>query len=163
MADKKRQPSSTPSDGPGDQPKVKRMRKGTKSCTECRRRKIKCIFDPLRPEVCNDCFTRGATCIDQEHADFQPKPSDQSQQGLKGRVSQLEDLVRTLVSKLDSSSEAAASKLTSPKPPTPATESGMYLAVSILLADQSHDDGCAAPMPFQTRPLGLCECDIQLF
>ncbi|KAJ4328898.1 hypothetical protein N0V84_000686 [Fusarium piperis] len=46
-----------------DRPK-KRMRKGTRSCTECRRRKIRCIFLP-GSSVCSHCSTRGSTCIDQ--------------------------------------------------------------------------------------------------
>lgn len=87
-----------------DQPRVKRMRKGTKSCAECRRRKIKCIYEPTRPDICRDCFERGSTCIDQEHADHQ-SGKGASDQSLKGRVSQLEDLVKSLVGKLDEKAE----------------------------------------------------------
>ncbi|KAI8676245.1 Zn(2)-C6 fungal-type domain-containing protein [Fusarium sp. Ph1] len=51
------------SGGMSDRPR-KRMRKGTRSCTECRRRKIRCIFPPSSA-VCSHCSTRGSTCIDQ--------------------------------------------------------------------------------------------------
>lgn len=84
-----------------DQPRVKRMRKGTKSCAECRRRKIKCIYEETRPDVCRDCFERGSECINQEHAQLAEPRSNEAGQSLRGRVSQLEDLVRTLVGKLD--------------------------------------------------------------
>ncbi|KAI8720108.1 Zn(2)-C6 fungal-type domain-containing protein [Fusarium sp. LHS14.1] len=55
--------SSLISGGMSDRPR-KRMRKGTRSCTECRRRKIRCIFPPSS-SVCSHCSTRGSTCIDQ--------------------------------------------------------------------------------------------------
>ncbi|KAL8344210.1 hypothetical protein RB601_004644 [Gaeumannomyces tritici] len=42
----------------------KRMREGTRSCTECRRRKIRCIFNPPG-QICSPCQTRGSQCIDQ--------------------------------------------------------------------------------------------------
>lgn len=80
------------------------MRKGTKSCLECRRRKIKCTFEAGRPQVCNECFARGSTCIDQEHGDvhsYAPQPgADQSTYSLRERVSQLESLVRQVLHKL---------------------------------------------------------------
>ncbi|KAJ3499209.1 hypothetical protein NLG97_g503 [Lecanicillium saksenae] len=52
------------------QPLVKRrkhMRKGTRSCTECRRRKIRCIFVPGKA-ICVHCELRGCQCIDQRDA-----------------------------------------------------------------------------------------------
>ncbi|KAH7073053.1 hypothetical protein FB567DRAFT_401680, partial [Paraphoma chrysanthemicola] len=49
-------------------PTRKKMRKGTHSCFECRRRKIRCIFQPDNPDVCSECFARGSRCVDQEHA-----------------------------------------------------------------------------------------------
>ncbi|RMJ15705.1 hypothetical protein BHE90_006281 [Fusarium euwallaceae] len=51
------------SGGMSDRPR-KRMRKGTRSCTECRRRKIRCIFPPSS-SVCSHCSVRGSPCIDQ--------------------------------------------------------------------------------------------------
>src|SRR6201996_5995010 len=71
-------------------PPRKKMRKGTKSCLECRRRKIKCTFEPGRPAICNECYARGSTCIDQEHGDIQTytqAASEQSSYSLRERVS----------------------------------------------------------------------------
>ncbi|KAL8377518.1 hypothetical protein RB595_008275 [Gaeumannomyces hyphopodioides] len=45
----------------------KRMREGTRSCTECRRRKIRCIFNPP-DQVCSPCQARGSRCVDQRDA-----------------------------------------------------------------------------------------------
>ncbi|KIV93008.1 hypothetical protein PV10_04253 [Exophiala mesophila] len=85
-------------------PPRKKMRKGTKSCLECRRRKIKCNFEPGRPAVCNECYARGSTCIDQEHADVQalnqPVSDQSSSYSLRERVSQLEDLVKQVLHRL---------------------------------------------------------------
>ncbi|KIW12122.1 hypothetical protein PV08_09396 [Exophiala spinifera] len=89
-------------------PPRKKMRKGTKSCLECRRRKIKCNFEPGRPAVCNECYARGSTCIDQEHGDIhsysQPNV-EQSNYSLRERVSQLEDLVKQVLNRLPEKGE----------------------------------------------------------
>src|SRR6201995_2076224 len=87
----------------GQGPPRKKMRKGTKSCLECRRRKIKGNFEPGRPAVCNECYARGSTCIDQEHGDIQTytqSASEQSSYSLRERVSQLEDLVKQVLYRL---------------------------------------------------------------
>ncbi|XXG95657.1 hypothetical protein Hte_001926 [Hypoxylon texense] len=45
----------------------RRVRKGTRSCWECKRRKMKCTFDPLSAStVCNGCRRRGSKCVSQE-------------------------------------------------------------------------------------------------
>ncbi|KAK5071724.1 hypothetical protein LTR64_004498 [Lithohypha guttulata] len=89
-------------------PARKKMRKGTKSCIECRRRKIKCTFEPGRTSICNECFARGSTCIDQEHGDvssfssnttvLQQKEAQNS--ALQSRVTYLEDLVKQVLDRL---------------------------------------------------------------
>ncbi|KAF2015727.1 hypothetical protein BU24DRAFT_422040 [Aaosphaeria arxii CBS 175.79] len=73
----------------------KKMRKGTHSCFECRRRKIRCIFPPDNPEVCSECFARGSRCIDQENAN--PDVVVDHRKNLRERVSRLEALVDSLL------------------------------------------------------------------
>ncbi|RMZ88038.1 hypothetical protein DV736_g4733, partial [Chaetothyriales sp. CBS 134916] len=93
-------------------PARKKMRKGTKSCLECRRRKIKCTFEPGRPQICNECHTRGSACIDQEHGDIQvygQQTADQSSQSLRERVSALEGLVKQVLDKLPDGQAASSS------------------------------------------------------
>ncbi|KAK5988333.1 Transcription factor sdnS-like protein [Cladobotryum mycophilum] len=43
---------------------TRKMRKGTRSCTECRRRKIRCTYPPGGP-TCYSCTIRAAQCIEQ--------------------------------------------------------------------------------------------------
>lgn len=89
-------------------PPRKKMRKGTKSCIECRRRKIKCTFEPGRTSICNECFARGSTCIDQEHGDISSftnqssnsTSKDEQNSALKERVTYLEDLVKQVLDRL---------------------------------------------------------------
>ncbi|KAL9082714.1 MAG: hypothetical protein Q9165_008813 [Trypethelium subeluteriae] len=46
----------------------RRVRKGTRSCWECKRRKMKCTLDPLNDaSVCNGCRRRGSKCVSQEY------------------------------------------------------------------------------------------------
>jgi len=92
------------------------MRKGTRSCIECRRRKIKCTFEPGRTSICNECFARGSTCIDQEHGDtatFAHRSStsqdkDDQNAVLKDRVTYLEDLVKQVLDRLPEKDGTAA-------------------------------------------------------
>ncbi|KAG8530586.1 uncharacterized protein KY384_005089 [Bacidia gigantensis] len=84
-----------------DAPSSKRMRKGTKSCAECRRRKIKCNYD-VKPDICDNCAEKGLECIEQANRPASPKaPKSQNTQHLQGRLNQLEGLVKTLLVKLD--------------------------------------------------------------
>lgn len=48
--------------------KRRRVRKGTHSCWECKRRKMRCIFDPPTDATttCNGCRRRGSPCVSQE-------------------------------------------------------------------------------------------------
>lgn len=48
--------------------KRRRLRKGTHSCWECKRRKMRCMFDP-NSITCNGCRQRGSQCISQEFPD----------------------------------------------------------------------------------------------
>ena len=44
-----------------------RLRKGTHSCWECKRRKMKCVFESTtNGATCNGCRRRGSQCISQE-------------------------------------------------------------------------------------------------
>ncbi|PSN65609.1 hypothetical protein BS50DRAFT_575587 [Corynespora cassiicola Philippines] len=106
-------------------PTRKKMRKGTHSCFECRRRKIRCIFPPDNPDVCSECFARGSRCIDQENAN--PDVIVDHRKNLRERVSRLEALVDSLLDdKTEKSHSDAGSTSRTPQvahrdtfPPTP--------------------------------------------
>ncbi|KAJ5745116.1 Zn2/Cys6 DNA-binding protein, partial [Penicillium odoratum] len=57
----------------------RKLRKGTFSCWECKRRKIRCILDPNRDSrICNGCRNRGTRYISQAF----PGPEDVAPHGL---------------------------------------------------------------------------------
>ncbi|KAL1631977.1 hypothetical protein SLS56_004182 [Neofusicoccum ribis] len=100
----------------------KKMRKGTHSCFECRRRKIRCIFSDEHPGECTECFARGSRCIDQEHAD--PESIVDNRKNLRERVAKLEALIESLLD--DRSATGAAEALrklgADVLPPTPRSD-----------------------------------------
>ncbi|KAJ5728951.1 uncharacterized protein N7483_003459, partial [Penicillium malachiteum] len=86
-------------------PPRKKMRKGTKSCSECRRRKIRCTYDNDRRDTCSECRLRGSKCLDQENGPDDPSASSNSaateRYSLRERVAHLETVVQSLAHKLD--------------------------------------------------------------
>lgn len=72
----------------------KRMRLGTKSCAECRRRKVRCTFPP-NSQNCKECLAHNTTCLSQGRAE-----AEIANQGnlieMQRRLDGLEDLVRQL-------------------------------------------------------------------
>ncbi|PKS07444.1 hypothetical protein jhhlp_006048 [Lomentospora prolificans] len=60
--------SSKQSQGANHGVKKRKVRKGTHSCWECRRRKTRCHFD-AHNEICDGCKARGTACTSQEFDD----------------------------------------------------------------------------------------------
>ncbi|OAX81235.1 hypothetical protein ACJ72_04426 [Emergomyces africanus] len=56
-------------------PKKRKVRKGTQSCWECKRRKIRCTFAEPTETVCDGCRSRRTECISQEFPQEQSFPS----------------------------------------------------------------------------------------
>ena len=112
-------------------PPRKKMRKGTKSCIECklvissqivvdidflipgRRRKIRCTYTDEHPSVCKECRLRGSKCIDQEsHEDdhgISASVQGDQRYSLRERVAHLENVVQDLAKRLDQQSMTASS------------------------------------------------------
>ncbi|KXH69027.1 hypothetical protein CSAL01_07469 [Colletotrichum salicis] len=76
-------------------PKRRKLRKGTQSCWECRRRKARCTFSPSTQDVCDGCKRRGSDCVSQEVTDLPPPPG--SNKHIVDRLGQVEALVRQLI------------------------------------------------------------------
>ena len=94
MPDTSLQPSTFPTTaGTSERRKV---RKGTQSCWECKRRKVRCTFAPPRDATCNGCKRRGILCVSQEL----PQSSTWQAGDRLGRV---EALVEQLVKSADNS------------------------------------------------------------
>ena len=63
-----------------------------------RRRKKSCIPHPNNPDICTECFGRGAECRDQQPDQLPKRPAPDSKQNLQQRVTELEAALQTLVS-----------------------------------------------------------------
>ncbi|KAL6414210.1 C6 zinc finger domain containing protein [Ilyonectria robusta] len=72
--------------------KRRKIRKGTHSCWECKRRKMKCIFDPLVNGSCNGCRRRGSKCVGEEFSEEVSPHLDKTD-----RVMRVETLVDQLI------------------------------------------------------------------
>ncbi|KAK0278171.1 hypothetical protein LTR35_009494 [Friedmanniomyces endolithicus] len=76
------------------------VRKGARSCVECRQRKIKCLWPSEDAEVCGNCLERRRTCIPQKPATQDPLAGRITSRGritkLESSISQLWTLVRRL-------------------------------------------------------------------
>ncbi|KAL8937394.1 MAG: hypothetical protein Q9216_004447 [Gyalolechia sp. 2 TL-2023] len=95
---------TTPSSESSDSHPRKRMRKGTHSCLECRRRKIRCIFEP-DANICNRCLTKGQGCTEQEYGDAKAYGADK-RKSVRERTSELEGMINQILTKLDTSPTA---------------------------------------------------------
>ncbi|KAM3072865.1 hypothetical protein ACMFMF_007194 [Clarireedia jacksonii] len=93
--------SGTPDVSPAP---AKRMRLGTKSCAECRRRKVRCMYNSNSPR-CQECVLHEAICTAQ-----QPKRSSNSQndnqQRLQQRLDELESMIRRICGAVSSNSKS---------------------------------------------------------
>ncbi|KAF2966941.1 hypothetical protein GQX73_g6627 [Xylaria multiplex] len=85
------------SDAAPPEPKRRKVRKGTRSCWECRRRKIRCLYPSEDASICSNCESRGTNCISQEFADEQSSPPDRRVTQRLGRV---EEMLEKLVEKI---------------------------------------------------------------
>ncbi|KAF5023090.1 hypothetical protein F66182_4847 [Fusarium sp. NRRL 66182] len=76
-------------------PKRRKLRKGTASCWECKRRKAKCTFSADALDICDSCRRRGTDCVGQETADKPPAPG--SNKNVVDRLGQVEALLDQLL------------------------------------------------------------------
>jgi hypothetical protein len=100
--------------------KRRKIRKGTRSCWECKRRKIRCVFDSASPApdaICIGCQRRGTTCVSQEFPEETSQSGGQFGAGngvggagrarqMGDRIVRVEALVEQLVKKVGSANAA---------------------------------------------------------
>ncbi|KAK3682977.1 hypothetical protein B0T22DRAFT_297796 [Podospora appendiculata] len=77
----------------------RKVRKGTHSCWECRRRKIRCQYGPASDTVCLPCQARGSACRSQEFVD-ESRPQQAPDRRMAQRLGRLEDLMARLVDRI---------------------------------------------------------------
>lgn len=80
-----------PPSTPATVPRKGGMRKGTHSCYECRKRKVRCIFAKDSP-ICNGCVERGRSCTEQRR-DLLQAGGVETGESLRERVARLEAII----------------------------------------------------------------------
>lgn len=86
--------------------KRRKVRKGTRSCWECKRRKVRCNFVSDQDSVCSGCRHRGTKCQSQEYPEEPSAPADRSRQ-MGDRIVRVEALVEQLVKTVSTNKQAA--------------------------------------------------------
>jgi hypothetical protein len=76
--------------------KRRKVRKGTQSCWECKKRKVRCIWAPSKT-TCENCVRRRTTCISQEYPDVPALSTKAADDGVEDRLSRVENLLERLV------------------------------------------------------------------
>ncbi|TGO46707.1 hypothetical protein BCON_0311g00130 [Botryotinia convoluta] len=69
----------------------KGMRKGTHSCYECRKRKVRCIFTK-ESTICGNCELKGRTCTEQRRELIQAENVD-TRESLREKIKRLEAVI----------------------------------------------------------------------
>jgi hypothetical protein len=78
--------------------KRRKVRKGTRSCWECKRRKIRCIFSSPEEAACISCLRRRIDCVGQDLPE-DLCPARIGSRHLGDRISKVEDLMQGLLAK----------------------------------------------------------------
>ncbi|KAK6508682.1 hypothetical protein TWF506_010761 [Arthrobotrys conoides] len=101
--------------------KRRRIRKGTRSCWECKHKKIRCTFSIPTDSICDSCKRRGSPCIGQEF----PEGPAKNRRQLGDRIGLVEELVGQLINTSNNRNPAEASleNVTSNIPPGTQVES----------------------------------------
>lgn len=103
------------------QAKRRKTRKGTRSCWECKHRKIRCIFTAPEDAVCASCARRCKECVSQEFPD-QTTP-ERSSRLVGDRFQRMEAMIATLAKQplvTDSRSpNSVAASVSAASEPTP--------------------------------------------
>lgn len=121
-----------PDSGPGDDSEAKRrkIRKGTRSCWECKRRKMRCSFSTPSDSVCLPCRRRGVRCVSQKYPEdmaVAASPTGDRGRHMGDRIVRVEALVEQLVKKVGNGSVGSASS-GDPDPNTGVTAPGPCLS-----------------------------------
>ncbi|KAJ5620184.1 hypothetical protein N7510_004168 [Penicillium lagena] len=118
------------------QPPRKKIRKGTRSCWECKHRKVRCHFASDGDRSCRECLARGLLCRTQDLPEPEnPRESDRA--SLNERLARVELLLERFLHRYDGDTdqplpEAAGdnnSPVSSPAVATPAHENAPVLSL----------------------------------
>jgi hypothetical protein len=126
------------STSPEPDTKRRKLRKGTTSCWDCKKRKVKCTYDATSDTVCIACRRRGAPCVGQDtpEEEFQAH-SESNRDPLIDRISRVESLLEQL---LEVGHNVEREINTAPFSKAPHTKSGYFTPAS----DYQAPNLCAA-------------------
>ncbi|KAK4238284.1 hypothetical protein C8A03DRAFT_33741 [Achaetomium macrosporum] len=131
--------------GPEAERPRKKVRKGTRSCWECKRRKIRCVLEGSADTLCQGCKGRGTACISQEFPDLPTTPgtpgSSNKQVELGDRLGRVETLVKQLFEHLVKDKDVRTSSV--PKDPD--------LSDSLLRERPPRPLGPVTPVTFEVQ------------
>ncbi|KAB5522147.1 C6 zinc finger domain protein [Coniochaeta sp. 2T2.1] len=82
----------------------RKVRKGTRSCWECKRRKIRCIFASPEAATCIGCQRRRAPCVTQELPE-ELAPEKKGNRHLSDRIAKVEDFVKAYLASKDAAGQ----------------------------------------------------------
>ncbi|EFX06466.1 c6 zinc finger domain containing protein [Grosmannia clavigera kw1407] len=117
-----------PEDGDDVQPRRRKVRKGTHTCWECKRRKVRCTFSAPGDATFQVCARRCLRCVSQEFPE-ETTPAELQSRLVGDRLVQVEEMVRHLArhgmrtpqaEPLSSSSSSTPPALVPNSMPTPA-------------------------------------------
>ncbi|KAI1171382.1 hypothetical protein F4777DRAFT_55410 [Nemania sp. FL0916] len=114
--------------------KRRKVRKGTRSCWECRRRKIRCLYPSDDASICIGCESRGTNCVSQEFTDEQASAPDRRVTQRLGRV---EEMLEKLVEKIMPDSYSASRE----------HSTGTSAASADAVEPHADDSGCPFKSP----------------
>ncbi|KAI1638845.1 hypothetical protein F4809DRAFT_639127 [Biscogniauxia mediterranea] len=80
--------------------KCRKIRKGTRSCWERKRRKVRYTFSSFSDAICVECQRRGTNCLGQEHHEDSLPPSEKGLP-IYERMIPIESLVNRPVEKVE--------------------------------------------------------------
>jgi hypothetical protein len=86
-----------------DEPPAKRrkVRKGTQSCWDCKRRKVRCTWAMESNTICDNCLRRKTNCISQEYVEDEELPKKSNIVDVEARLRRVEDVLQQLVNSAD--------------------------------------------------------------
>jgi hypothetical protein len=86
-----------------DEPPAKRrkVRKGTQSCWDCKRRKVRCTWAMESNTICDNCLRRKTNCISQEYFEDEELPKKSNIVDVEARLRRVEDVLQQLVNSAD--------------------------------------------------------------
>lgn len=119
--------------------KRRKTRKGTRSCWECKRRKVKCTYASPAEGICVGCARRCLDCVGQEFPEQDPGPSPKGR--LVGdRIGRLESMIQQLTGQVGAQAASPSPPSVPSRPPSTRRLEHQTLSQTLLAAYPSPSD-----------------------